>query len=369
METNNKFDFIPSMPVHPFDILKDELEAREIKQKDFAIMIGMEPSNLNRMLKSRGDLTSEMAIRLEKALGIPYEHWMGFQREFILDKERVRDRDTEEMKLKGLEIQINERLNLKELYKGMGLILKPLKEKIEAIKPYFGIINDEPSSLQLCGLFKKSECRMTDSRNLKTWVILAIHNSHKATEENEYIKGNAEKAADELAQCARKGIISKEKTETILRKYGIGYFHQPKFEKTPVDAYSIMCKNKPCIVVTYRMAGDRDKFIFDILHELGHITLHMETGLIIGSLRMDGYIPDCQIENDADKFAQDKLITPTEWKEIMKCNATGLDPYKISTLIGKKAQDLDIMPSLAVGRYKHEINKFDIKNYRPQSLN
>ncbi len=85
METNNNTSYKPFSPVHPFDILKDELEARGISHKDFAESIGMAPSNFSRMLRLRGELTSDMAMRLEEALGIPYIDWMGFQERFIRD--------------------------------------------------------------------------------------------------------------------------------------------------------------------------------------------------------------------------------------------------------------------------------------------
>ncbi|MDE6444364.1 MAG: hypothetical protein K2K64_08110 [Muribaculaceae bacterium] len=87
METNEIKDYYrPQEPVHPFDILEDELEAREISKKDFAIRIGMQPSNFSRMLKNRGDLSSELALKLEMQLGIPYLHWMKFQEDYLRDK-------------------------------------------------------------------------------------------------------------------------------------------------------------------------------------------------------------------------------------------------------------------------------------------
>ena len=47
METNN--EYIPMRATHPFDILRKELNAREISNKDFAKRIGMQASNFSRM--------------------------------------------------------------------------------------------------------------------------------------------------------------------------------------------------------------------------------------------------------------------------------------------------------------------------------
>ena len=85
METNKTYEYIPTVPVHPFEILEDEIAARGLTKKEFAESIGMKPSNFNRMMKRKGTLTSEMALKLEKALGIPFSHWMEYHEEYLKD--------------------------------------------------------------------------------------------------------------------------------------------------------------------------------------------------------------------------------------------------------------------------------------------
>ncbi len=93
METNNINEYVPFSPVHPFEILEEELSARGITKKDFALQIGMKPSNLSRMLSNKGELSSEMALKLEIALGIPYLEWMRLQEAYIKDKMRTERRN------------------------------------------------------------------------------------------------------------------------------------------------------------------------------------------------------------------------------------------------------------------------------------
>ena len=94
--------YVPFHPVHPFEILKEELEARDISQKEFAESIGMKVSNFNRMLKAKGELSSEMALKLEDSLGIPYSHWMGFQEKFIRDQRMIEQRECTEKSAKEI---------------------------------------------------------------------------------------------------------------------------------------------------------------------------------------------------------------------------------------------------------------------------
>ncbi len=367
METNEKTCYTPFSPVHPFDILKDELEARGISHKDFAESIGMAPSNFSRMLTTRGKLTSNMAMKLEASLGIPYKDWMGFQESFIRDSDAIRERAIEEMTERAQETELNKSVNLKELFKGLGLTLRPLPERLKAISPFMPIIA-KPESVTIEGRFKKSELRQTDQRNLLTWIILALYNAEIAVKGKEYLNGNADKAAVEISEYAHKEEISKELVKHILEKYGIGYVHVPKLDKTPVDAFSLLSDNKPCVIVTYRLKSDSDKFVFDVLHELGHISLHLEKGVGRGFLKIDDGQENKIFEKEADKYASDKLIPPEKWNMLMNLSSNSLNPHVVSKRIGDKAKAMGLNPSIAVSRYKHEINQYNISAYRSPAL-
>lgn len=71
--------------VHPLDILRSEMEARAMNQAQLAELIEMKPSNLSRLFRQRGDITASLALRLEQALGIPAEHWVGMQVAYYRD--------------------------------------------------------------------------------------------------------------------------------------------------------------------------------------------------------------------------------------------------------------------------------------------
>jgi len=153
-----------------------------------------------------------------------------------------------------------------------------------------------------------------------------------------------------------------------LERHGIGYAHVPKLEKTPVDAYSILSDRKPCIVVTYRYASDRDKFVFDILHELGHISLHFEEGLGSSFLKMDESVEDRQQEREANEYATNKLIPPEIWKELMRPTNLSINPYINGKTVGDRAKSMGLSPSIAVSRFKYESECFNIPAYRSPIL-
>ena len=82
-------------PIHPGEILSDELEARDLLQKDFAQQLGMKPSHLNELLKGKRNFTAQLALKVETALGIEAGFWMRAQGEYFLDVARLERSDME----------------------------------------------------------------------------------------------------------------------------------------------------------------------------------------------------------------------------------------------------------------------------------
>ena len=65
--------------IHPGRVLKEELDKRELKQKDFASTIGMPASVLNDILKEKRSVTPDIAILLEAALDKDAAFWLSLQ--------------------------------------------------------------------------------------------------------------------------------------------------------------------------------------------------------------------------------------------------------------------------------------------------
>ena len=84
----------PFKATHPGLVLKDELVAREISQKEFAHSINMQPTMLNEIINGKRAVTAEIALILEKALDIPADFWMNFQTQYELDKARINEKLT-----------------------------------------------------------------------------------------------------------------------------------------------------------------------------------------------------------------------------------------------------------------------------------
>lgn len=81
-------DLRPYQPTHPGEVLKDELQARGITQKQFAGLISVSYTMLNEILNEKRPVTADMALVLEAALGIDATIWNTMQARYNLEMAR-----------------------------------------------------------------------------------------------------------------------------------------------------------------------------------------------------------------------------------------------------------------------------------------
>lgn len=74
----------PFYLTHPGEVIKDELEFRGISQRSLAKEIGVPPSQLNEVLNAKRPLSAEMALLIEKALGIDAAPLLTLQMKYNL---------------------------------------------------------------------------------------------------------------------------------------------------------------------------------------------------------------------------------------------------------------------------------------------
>ena len=73
-----------SLLIHPGEMIKDEIIAREITQKELAKQMGVSYTVFNEILNGKRPVTTEYALLLEAALGTKAEIWIGLQADYNL---------------------------------------------------------------------------------------------------------------------------------------------------------------------------------------------------------------------------------------------------------------------------------------------
>ena len=83
------------MKVHPGMMIRPELDERGITQKDFAKMLGVQASHLSEVLNGKRSLTTDLAMKIEDAIGLPAKILLAAQTQYDLDAVNPTDSDQE----------------------------------------------------------------------------------------------------------------------------------------------------------------------------------------------------------------------------------------------------------------------------------
>ena len=75
-------------PIHPGEILADELEEIGLTAKKLADVIEVPPNRLYQLLSGKRNVTADTALRLAQYFGMSADFWMNLQSAYELDLAR-----------------------------------------------------------------------------------------------------------------------------------------------------------------------------------------------------------------------------------------------------------------------------------------
>ena len=76
------------IPVHPGEILGEELEEIELSAKQLADILEVPPNRLYQILAGKRSMTADTALRLSRYFGMSADFWMNLQSAYELDRAR-----------------------------------------------------------------------------------------------------------------------------------------------------------------------------------------------------------------------------------------------------------------------------------------
>jgi HTH-type transcriptional regulator/antitoxin HigA len=144
------------------------------------------------------------------------------------------------------------------------------------------------------------------------------------------------------------------KASQVLAAQGIALIIERHLPGSYLDGAAMLsAEGKPVIGLTLRY--DRlDNFWFVLLHEVGHVLLHLFKGLHYDFFDEEASSDNDSIETEADKFALDTLIPETLWDQCLSRFAVSEEAVRID------AGNLGIDPSIIAGRIRKERNSYAI---------
>ena len=207
-------------------------------------------------------------------------------------------------------------------------------------------------------LYRKNDNRRinakTDDYALRAWCWKVLAQSREKSLSTQYEDSTVDQ--DFLRQVAQLSTLADGavRARDFLAEHGIGFEYVKHLPRTHLDGAALRLPGgSPVIGMTLRY--DRiDNFWFTLLHELGHLGLHLgrcsgETGFVDDlSLRdVEAGAGDIA-ELEADDWAQDALIPPDIWD-----NGIILE-NPVPMAVVQMAWEARVNPAVVAGRVRHQ---------------
>ena len=144
------------------------------------------------------------------------------------------------------------------------------------------------------------------------------------------------------------------KVEEYLADRGIVLVVEEHLPGTYLDGAAMMLETgNPVVALTLRY--DRlDNFWFVLMHELGHVFLHLCDSLKLDFFDEGDVAEDDALEKEADEFSLNSLIDPEQWDLCL----SRFSMTKEAVL--SDAKNLGVHPSIVAGRIRKENNNYTI---------
>lgn len=106
---------IPGDVFHPGEFLKDEIQARGMRQANLVNVLGLSKSEISLIIHGKRNITVHVAIKLEELLGIDAEIWMNLQIAYEINK---------------VKIQLKNKLKIRQSLKNKGVGIQKLRMRV-----------------------------------------------------------------------------------------------------------------------------------------------------------------------------------------------------------------------------------------------
>lgn len=336
---------VPATVPDPIEAILFRMDQMNLARKDLQPYMGS-LSKVSEVLSRKRPLSLSMIRRLHSGLGIPADVLIGGTEisQAIVGEEPEMDYT---------------KFPLKEMFdrgcfgdfKGNAQRLKDYAEEL-LLSFMHGILPKQAEPAFLRAPLHQRGTRDADGHALLAWRLCAIKKARANPAPREYNKGIV--TAKWLKDLAR--LSAFEDGPRLAREQlgmaGITLVIEPHFKGTYLDGAAMLDEGRPVVAMTLR--HDRlDNFWFVLMHELAHVSRHLDEAHPLFTDNLDSPDEQDRIEREADEMAGEALIPQTAWEK------SAVSASYLAADVVVLAEKLGVHPAVVAGRVRHET-----KNYR-----
>ncbi len=344
---SNMIEYKDYVAFHPGYYIADIIEDMEMSQAEFATRMGTTAKTLSCLLSGQANISNDLAKKLSVMLGTSVDVWLNLQTTYdqkLIEIQQAKDFDEQE--------EIVKLIDYKYFVNVVGLpVTKLIREKVANLCKYFKIsdlrIMLEPDFLvnYRTGISNISEKNVINSR---AWIQTAI-NFSQTIETESY---DAEKLKSYLPELRSMTIQKPEiflpRMREIFAKCGVAFVLLPHLKNSGVNGAVKWINDERVVLAINNRGLDADKFWFSLFHEIRHVLQRKIKTVFISYNEQEMIDANYQLEEDANNFATNYLISPSAMRKFSPSQYTSDDE------IIEFAKSIGIHPGIVAGRLQHE---------------
>ena len=332
----------PDEALPPGYLLRDELNARSISQAELAMRTGLSPKHINQVINGVVPLSAEVALVLERVLGVPSHIWNGMEAEFRDAQVRHITQDRFRRYIEwARKFPISELVTYNKIAAGDdGPVL------VGRLLAFFGVADPEAFAElwnERSAAFRRTTQHKVDFYATATWLRLAELAAAEITLEPFDGKAFANllpglRALTKLPLTKALPELQQQAAAT-----GVAVVRIPEIPGTRACGATRWNKSTYPIVVLSGRYKTEDSLWFSFFHEAGHIIRHAKKMTYI---RPEDGAGDDELETEANEFAADTLIPPSATDQLGRLHT--------ASEITAFANQIGVDPGIVAGRLSND---------------
>lgn len=336
----------PDWAVHPGELLEEYLDANQLTQAEFARRADISAKHVSTIISGDASVSVETARAFERVLGVSAHIWTRAQDEWDLHRSKLAEHAfavTEEAKAWVSAFPVKE-LKLR------GVIPAETSSPTKifgALLSFFGVASIEGYNNRFNRLkvqYRHSPTKRSEDACLRSWLQLG----EIAARSRKVVPFKAEVFNDVLGRCRA---LTTERPETFFPKLvadcasaGVTVVAIKPLPNTRLSGAAWWIGPEHAIIQLSLRHKSNDHFWFSFFHEAGHVLLHKRDVVFADDQggTQDG------LEDEADRFAEDKLVGRERLAQFMEHN-----PIVTEGAVVTLAEKAGIHPGIVVGMLQH----------------
>lgn len=339
--------FLPDEVSPPGESLQEILSDRGMTQIELSERIGLDKKTVNLIIQGKAALTSETALGLERALGLPAQFWLNLENQFQISQARKSQKE-HAADFKDWTAQFP----YSEMAKNGWVDETPPRayaDRAWNLLEFFGV--KDPDCWKAVYQEKDLELayRKSPKVSQKTHAISAwLREGERKTISVNLPEYDQTKFKDVLGEIRKLTVLEDlGRIEPLLKEHcasaGVLFLVVKELPGLGINGVTRWTGGRPFIQQTCRMKWN-DQFWFTFFHEAGHVLQNRRKQLFIDATGIES--DDKEREDDADRFAANFLIPESKYKRfLIQCDD---DPDEDQ--IRDFARRMGIHPGIIVGR-------------------